>query len=194
MKHLILILLCTTLIDTTAFNQRKKKEANKAVTVEETVQPAKIKLQNEKPNITIAINQYIPYCGGAYPAEDQLNNNQPISNTEFVLIDLADSSKTIVKTNALGVIELYLKPGNYAVQESFKNCSFQEFQTRNAITISGEYYQIGDDECYLNWWKSFLGTFTILEPQQELFLNLAIGSACFTGTNPCLYYNGPYPP
>ena len=194
MKAYYIILLALLAVSSNAYTQRKKKESKKVVTSEQTVKPDNVDFEKEKSNVNISVYQHIPYCGGAYPDEDQLNNSHPMTNTDFVLINLKDSSKTIVKTNASGTLELNLPSGNYAIQETFKNCSFEEFQLKNPVIKTGDYFQIGDEECYKTWWSSYLGTFTVVSHENGKSLIFTLYSACFTGNNPCLYYNGPYPP
>jgi len=144
-------------------------------------------------NIIIFIDQYIPYCGGASPSEEQMNNYQAFGNTDFVLVNIETGEKIIVKTDSTGHLNLSLPIGKYGIKEIFKNCTFQEFY-QNALSQSNSYIQEMDEECYRNWWSSYLGEFSITESTSVIKEHYSTSQGCFTGNNPCIIYTGPYPP
>ncbi|MEO9534402.1 MAG: hypothetical protein ABJG68_05340 [Crocinitomicaceae bacterium] len=149
----------------------------------------------KKFNTKIFITHSTPYCGGMAPTPDMLANlTQPQSNQEFVLIDLTNDTKKNVKTDATGTLYLNLKKGKYAIREKYKDCSFTEFKNNN-LAVNKPYCEPSlDTNCMYNWWMSNLGEFEVssLDSLQEI--NYGTSNRCFTGNNPCIYYNGPIPP
>lgn len=173
-------------------SQKLHEEKSNLVIEEKNVIVDSITSVDKNINVRIKFTHYYPYCGGATPNESQMNNYILLSNTNFILIDLVTENKTLVQTNSSGFLELNLLPGRYAIQETYKNCSFEEFMAgvdRNADVFVEEL----DEDCYRKWWKSMLGEFTVVADEK---LELAMGTAsqCFTGINPCTIYNGPIPP
>lgn len=144
-------------------------------------------------NVIIAIDHYFPYCGGAYPTDDQMNNYQKIVNAPFLLIDLDTGEKQTVKTNTSGELVLNLKPGRYGLKETFKDCSFEKFMEHYTIE-SSDYYADGGIDCYKNWWASNFLEFTVTAVEEKQTLRYTFSDQCFTGNNPCISYMGPYPP
>ncbi len=142
-------------------------------------------------NVQILIRQHIPYCGGAYPSEDQLNNYVTY-NEHIVLINHKDSSRTEINSFQNGAYYLNLKPGSYSIQEGYKNVTYEQFRS-SLNTAYSQYIIRGDDDCYRNWWKSTLKDFTVTDSEGVLTINCSISSSCYTGINPCDYYNGPIP-
>lgn len=142
-------------------------------------------------NVQIIIRQYIPYCGGAYPSDDQLNKSAPYSGG-LILINLSDSSKVDVNPEQ-GIVYLNLSKGNYAIKEKYKDVPFHEFYA-SVNHVNGNYIIQGDNECYKKWWESNLLEFEVKIGQEIQVLNGSVSSSCYTGNNPCIYYNGPYPP
>ncbi len=143
-----------------------------------------------KYNVNLTITEYIPYCGGAAPTEDQLNNFVAYSG-ELIVIDLSDQSKVSLLPSE-GTYYIQLPVGKYQVREKYKDVPFAEFKSSQGK--DGMYYMDGSDECYKKWWKSNLFEFEILNTDTVLTLETNISSRCFTGINPCLQYTGPHPP
>lgn len=146
-------------------------------------------------NIEITISHFAPYCGGAHPSEEILENQYRLmGNTEFILLNLETMDKERVQTNAKGVLYLQLPKGRYAIRELFKDCSYSEFVERNPAKYGGYLVPSPDTDCYKNWWLSNLGEFEISDPAQLQSFTYETGDRCFTGSNPCVEYIGPYPP
>lgn len=87
----------------------------------------------------------------------------------------------------------YLPPGKYVIKEKFKDVPLKDFIQNNSHENSS-YYQNGTEECFKNWKNSNLFEFEILSQDTLVNLSTTVGASCFTGTNPCIHYNGPYPP
>jgi len=192
MKPIIIILLLPLF---SCVNTKQVATAQKPTNLQVTSDQANdVVVIEDKSNIQITITHYTPYCGGAAPTQEMLDNrNHPMSNTSYNLINLDTKEKTKVTTDALGVLHLDLGIGNYAIQELFKDCSFEEFKKQN-ITSSGMYQQDLGSDCYEQWWKSYLGEFNVISMDEKKHLNMSESESCFTGNNPCLMYTGPYPP
>ena len=150
---------------------------------------------NEPFNVKISITHYTQYCGGAAPSEETLSRlNQPEANTSFVLLNLETQEKSEIKTDSTGTIYLNLPIGKYAVREKFKDCDYETFVSQNP-TPTGKYHvEVPDTNCYKNWWAANLSEFEIVKDSPVQFFNLGTRTNCFTGNNPCIYYNGPHPP
>lgn len=142
-------------------------------------------------NIQLKIQRHFPYCGGAAPTEDMLNNYSPVSGN-FILIEKQTATRsTVISKN--GIIQLQLKPGQYSIRETFKDIPFDVFYAKHAIT-DRTHYQNDSEECYKRWWKTNLFEFEITDTTTFLKYEKTLYSRCFTGNNPCLQYSGPYPP
>ena len=203
----LLPLLCLLLLAACASN----KTANHPITVPDTSENPVVKTDKENSsdpetktiipesyNVKIIISHTNPYCGGAYPTEEVLANRTRVqANTSFILINLESKEKTKVVTDATGTLYLDLPNGKYAIQELYKDCTLEEFKKQNPPP-SGQYYRDNPDpsgECYKTWWESNLGQFEITKNTPDIQMyNWGTSDACFTGNNPCIYYNGPYPP
>lgn len=146
-------------------------------------------------NVLLNISHHGAYCGGMAPTPEMLAAlNYQQANTIFVLVHKSSNTKANVKTDSLGVLKLSLVPGQYAIREYFKNCSFDEFLAQQK-TAEGQYFEhTGGDECYRNWWETNLLDFEITQKDSVLTHKLSTSTRCFVGNNPCLIYTGPYPP
>jgi hypothetical protein len=142
-------------------------------------------------NLQLTIQQYNPYCGGAAPTDEMLNNYVPVSG-DFILIDKKTSQESIINVKN-GEIELQLKPSQYAIKESFKNVSFKEFYARYKKKDKA-YYMNKNEACFKKWWNANLFEFEIKDTTTLLKLETILYGQCFTGNNPCIQYTGPYPP
>ena len=144
-------------------------------------------------NVQVKILRYIPYCGGAAPSEEMMNNYQPGIN-DFVLINNSTKEKSTFRTDSLGMYQLNLDNGEYIIREIFKDLTYEEFYAKNSIT-KGQYYKnTTDTDCYRKWWEQNLFEFEITDTTTIIQLTSTLKSACFTGNNPCIMYNGPWPP
>ncbi|WP_258542629.1 hypothetical protein [Parvicella tangerina] len=167
-------------------------KVNETTPSEKTVDPPSepVEIFNKDYNVQIKITEYIPYCGGAAPGPDQLNNSVSYTG-KLIVTNLSDDTQTELLPNA-GVYQIQLRPGAYTIKEAYKNLPFTEFMAQNQR--SGMYYMDGTEECYKKWWQSNLFEFEVTDIDTLINLETSIGSSCFTGTNPCLQYTGPYPP
>jgi hypothetical protein len=147
-------------------------------------------VHKEEHNVIVKITGHTPYCGGAAPTFDQMNNYYTYQSS-LILIDLNDNTKTIIKSSGDGYY-LSLPMGKYAIKEAFKDVPFKSFVANHEI--KGMYYMEGTEECYKNWWKSNLFEFEVTDKDSVIVLETTIGESCFTGNNPCVQYTGPYPP
>ncbi len=142
-------------------------------------------------NVQIMIREHIPYCGGAYPSDEQLNRSKPY-DAGLVLTNTIDGSKKDVNAKN-GVLYLNLPEGKYTLKEKYKDIPFNQFFL-NAERSGGSYIIPGDSICYKKWWESNLVEFEVISNEATKILNCTVSSRCYTGINPCDYYNGPYPP
>lgn len=152
--------------------------------------PVEVIQKEEKYNVTIKILQYHPYCGGAAPSPDQLNNYSNYGG-ELILTNLNTGNKSSLFAKN-GVYQTYLEIGSYSIKEKYKDVSFEEFMKSNSR--EGGFYSGGTEECYKMWWESRLFQFEVTSIDSVINLETSIGSRCFTGNNPCIQYTGPYPP
>lgn len=144
-------------------------------------------------NVSIMFEHHYPYCGGAYPTDEQMNNYQVIRNSNFILVNIETGEQQIVRTDSTGTLDLSLPPGEYGIKEMFKNCTFAEFLKNNPMSQRTDVQLMGED-CYKNWWASYMGEFTVTSPNLIIRDTYSTHDACFTGNNPCIVYLGPYPP
>lgn len=145
----------------------------------------------EGKNVKITMSTYLPYCGGAQPTEEMLNRSEPYAET-VNLINLSDGSKIKCTPNAEGVLYLELPNGNYAIQEVYKDVSFEKFMRENALLPDSRDQAI--EPCYIRWWKSYLITFEVSNEQPTVEVNAMRPNKCFTGFDPCTSYEGVMPP
>ncbi len=141
-------------------------------------------------NVEVQVMQHFPYCGGAAPTEEMMNQYSPASGN-YILVNKVDSSKTTVIADSTGTIYLFLENGEYAIRQMFKDMSFEAFYAKN--NDNGNSFTSRGIDCYRKWWEKNLLDFTVNDTT-EVKTKITFGSACFTGNNPCLIYNGPYPP
>ena len=145
-------------------------------------------------NFKVSITHYTPYCGGAAPPPDIMERStQQLANTNFILINHRSGKKTIVQTDSQGILYLMLSEGAYAIRETYKNCSFDEFYEKNHQT-SDEWLQPSPDpNCYRNWWADNLQEIVITKVDSIYTYEVQTFEACFVGQNPCINYVGPLP-
>jgi len=195
MKYVSYIILFFLVASCSVSNEIASKAENKVDSKQTDITHSEkdiVEIKLPVHNVQILIRQQIPYCGGAYPSDDQLNNSVVYSG-EIVLINHKDASRTVISSIQNGGYYLNLEPGSYSIQEGYKNVTFDQFRMANT-KVHSQYIIPGDDECYRNWWKSTLRDFVVTDSEGVLIINCSISSSCYTGNNPCDYYNGPYPP
>ena len=152
---------------------------------------------NDKVNdIQIQVIKYLPYCGGAKPADEQLKGSSiPLTNTSFIIKtghENHDSIPVLVTftTDVMGKAKLRLSPGSYQV-----------LFTEKAQTFSAFYQELGQgsvhlkpkpESCFRNWWRR---PEAILKIQDSILsYQIFLEAKCETGFNPCLTYTGPKRP
>lgn len=184
-------------VNSQIFNRKKikNKEQKEKIIVTDSVNIVSFKdSTNERIYpVQIFMQHYIPYCGGAAPNWDQMNNYNPMANTNYHLIDLETGKKSKVLTDENGYLKLRLPTGKYGIQELFKDCTFGEFQEKFKIEQT-DFILPKDSECYKNWWQSNLGEFEVISQSETQSSSMTESESCFTGNNPCIIYIGPYPP
>jgi len=144
----------------------------------------------EQHNVEVQITQTFPYCGGAAPTEEMMNQSRP-ANGNYILVNKTSKQKSTVVADSTGTIYLNLENGEYSLRQTYKDMTFEEFYAKNSG--KGNSFISRDVDCYRKWWENNLLDFTINDTT-EVKTKVTFGSACFTGNNPCLIYTGPYPP
>lgn len=135
------------------------------------------------------------YCGGAAPSpEQQRGFSNPMPAAEFFIREGDGNNKSArivaqFTTGEEGTFSVELPPGTYSVLHADKKLKLDAFKKKNAA--QGSNYTSWGDECYEKWYNraDFL-----LNVRKDTTVVLTYRSRCFTGTNPCIRYNGPYPP
>ena len=127
------------------------------------------------------IQYYHPYCGGAAPTKEMMNNFSPASG-KYILINKSNQTGSIV-TAKNGIIKL--KPGQYVIRETYKNIPFDEFYLSFKKEDS-KHHRNNSMDCYKKWWKSNLFEFEITDTTSLLNQSTILYNKCFTGNNPCL--------
>lgn len=188
----LVILLATVSFSQNSEKNKKVKSKIKSEVKEVEVDTNLYKPNNENHNVKIYFSHYYPYCGGAYPTDEQQNNYVIRNYEKFALINIDTNDTLFVKTDSVGYLKLNLPQGNYKIKEMYQLCSFNEFLSKYQTNESG-YVQSDGQNCYRSWWESSLIEFTITgsTPLQN---SVTTADRCFVGSNPCLFYNGPYPP
>lgn len=151
--------------------------------------------QNNK-TVQLVIQTHTPYCGGAYPTPEMAKGSYtPQSGQRYVLLKgtAYSSSSTIIQAiqlNEQGAVNLALPAGDYLLVHPDKQLTFDAFlkkyQPANANSTNSQ-----GKECYEKWYTSPDFTFHV---SSDTTLQFTQRSSCYTGTNPCLIYTGPYPP
>ena len=142
-------------------------------------------------NVVISINTKEPYCGGAAPRESDLNKVS-VGVFNYLLINTTTNDTTTVKSDALGIIYLNLKVGNYTIREIYKDMPFAQFQENNQPKANQALLDM-DPDCYKKWWSKNLLKFEVSEAGNINKFNATINKTCRTGKNPCLMFTGELP-
>lgn len=172
-------LSCKTSENTSVSNNNEKQETITSVD------------KDQPHNVEISLKTFKPYCGGAFPSDQQLNNYSKGVDS-YLLINTISNDTTTVKSDSLGAIYLNLKNGNYEIRELYKNMSFNEFQEKNQPKVNQALLGL-DENCYKKWWLENLLKFEVKEATSINKYDATIKKVCFTGKNPCLMYNGQLP-
>lgn len=193
MKYFLLLVFGCCLLTSVSAQKtsRVKKVKQKESVKEQIVNPTALVIDSI--NVSIYITHHYPYCGGAYPDESEMNNYQPLANTNFVLINFTTNTETIVKSDSTGTLKLNLAPGKYGIKETYKNIPFEEFYEKYYVE-GNDQTQAEGKECYRSWWSGLLSEFVIVDSATKIKSDCTIYDACFTGINPCLNYFGSWPP
>jgi len=153
-------------------------------------------LSNKQCNVTISITHLLPYCKGVAPQSlEDYRVIVPEANSDFYITNEADSTfKIKFQTDDSGRFSLSLVKGKYCVKRLHKNTDFESFLKSNKKTDT-EYINYGDRDCYYKWWSRCEGNFEILDDDStNKEVKIQVTSSCFTGEDPCKFYNGPMPP
>jgi hypothetical protein len=146
--------------------------------------------------VQINMSNAKPYCGGAAPTPDMQNPvMEALPNCSFVLFiqnedDTRGKEIKLVTTDSKGLLTLELPIGKYQLWKPSKLQSFEEFIKTESPNL-GKDFQYKDNECFLAWKEK---PDFIFEVNSDTTLNLAYHVNCYTGSHPCLKYNGPLHP
>ncbi len=141
-------------------------------------------------NVEISIKTKEPYCGGAYPREEDLNRTSTAA-TEYLLINANNETFTIT-SGADGMIYLNLKPGTYEIREMYKNKSLAEFKKNNQPIVNQALLNT-DSDCFKEWWEENLLQFEVKATESNNQFSALINKMCQTGKNPCIRFTGALP-
>ncbi|MFT5858964.1 MAG: hypothetical protein ACI865_001060 [Flavobacteriaceae bacterium] len=150
--------------------------------------------QYNKYTLTMTIQGYHPHCGGMAPTpEIQANMTRPAGGAIYYMYEgirpIKKSKFTRIEANSEGIITLELPDGNYGLIQEDKLLSLDEFIALKKM--DGIHYQNKPDSCYEDWRSRSDFSVQLSSDTTMLF---TVNHKCFTGTNPCLDYSGPYPP
>jgi len=165
-----------------------------------TVQEGHFELNNSnfqvdnlpKFNIKLKSLVHSPYCGGAYPDESQKNGYiSPSGQNKYIITTDSINKSSGIKTSIIkaddGLFHISVNTGKYYVFQVDKNLPLKDFMERH----QGNQYIKADSSCFKKWKNS--PDFSFLAEKDTTY-EIMYRSRCFTGTYPCIEYNGPYPP
>ncbi|MDG1477334.1 MAG: hypothetical protein P8Q14_09315, partial [Vicingaceae bacterium] len=141
-------------------------------------------------NVEISIKTKEPYCGGAFPRDEDLNKTSTAA-TEYLIIDTNKKISTI-SSGADGMIYLMLKPGAYEIREMYKNMPFEEFKKNNQPKVNQALLNT-DTDCFKEWWSENLLQFEVKATETNSQFSATINKMCRTGFNPCITFTGELP-
>ena len=148
-------------------------------------------LKKEQPhNVEISIKTKEPYCGGAYPRDEDLNRTSTAA-TEYLLINTKKETFTISSGDD-GMIYLNLKPGAYEIREMYKDMSLDEFKKNNQPKVNQALLNTNTD-CFKEWWSENLLKFEVKATEANNQFSATINKRCRTGFNPCITFTGELP-
>lgn len=150
--------------------------------------------KGKKPFV-VTFQKHRPYCGGMRPSDTMADGiTEVMSNTVFYIYEgerpASITNMTKVTTNEEGQLKIDLKKGVYSVIQADKALPLDEFIAKKKI--EGPFYKYSSDDCFDTWRKTpdFVGEIGRLGIRETVTIN----EKCFTGDNPCMQYDGPYPP
>jgi predicted component of type VI protein secretion system len=152
-------------------------------------------LQNKKSyKIELSSMIHIPYCGGAYPDPEQAQGYFIPSEIQlyYLTTDSVLTPKSVyqtIETSDDSKFYFRIDQGVYFLQHPDKKLSLSEFMKKNGSQNTNQ--TMLDSDCYLKW-KNTPDLKLIVK--SDTTIQITYHAACFTGTNPCLRYDGPYPP
>lgn len=133
------------------------------------------------------------YCGGVQPTpEQQRGYNKPMPIEEYIVKDsLGNKVATFKGTEASYSIDL--APGTYRFYNAEKELPLAKFKELNGLKEgTGLYHKLRDDQCFIDWQNR--PDLTIKVEKQSVEKDIVYYHRCYTGTNPCIQYNGPIAP
>lgn len=133
--HLTILSVAISFAQNTNKNKKQKSKINNEVKVVE-VDTNLQKSSDQTYNVKIYFSHYYPYCGGAYPTDEEQNNYMKRSYEKFALINIDNKDTLFVKTDSAGYLKLNLPPGNYKIKEMYQLCSFNEFLSKYQVAES----------------------------------------------------------
>lgn len=150
--------------------------------------------KGKKPFV-VTFQVHRPYCGGMRPPDDLADGTtELLANTVFYVYE-GERPSSITKmikvtTNSEGELKIDLKKGVYSVIQADKTLPLDEFIAKKKVI--SELYKYNSDECFETWRTTpdFVGEIGKLGVKETVTIN----EKCFTGDNPCMQYDGPYPP
>jgi len=150
--------------------------------------------QSKEHKLILTVKEFRRHCGGMAPTpEMEANRTQPASGVVYYIYEGTRPSQksdfTRVVANGEGVITIELPDGDYEMIQEDKLLSLKEFIALKKI--GGVHYRNKPDTCYEDWRNKPDFSVALRSDSTVLF---TINHKCFTGTNPCLEYTGPYPP
>ena len=152
--------------------------------------------KQENYSVQLAVQTHTPYCGGAYPTPEMAKGSYgPQSNQKYLLIKGSSYSSNAdvyqsIQLDGQGAAQLSLPVGDYLLVHPDKKLSYDAFLKKHQPSHPNEKNSRGD-ACFEKWYNSPDFIFHVASDTTFSFTQSA---SCFTGTNPCLIYTGPYPP
>lgn len=144
-------------------------------------------------NVTLTSKIHHPYCGGAYPTPEQEMGFFSISDEKAFYISsdsiLSEENRWRIERDVDTSFTFKIPAGEYFIYHVDKALSLEDFMSKHGSSNSNE--QMADTKCYENWKNTPDFRFSVTKNENFVFTYYA---RCFTGTNPCISYNGPYPP
>lgn len=167
---------------------QKKSTKKKSKTKPETTQEKKVTVSG---NVT----QTYPYCGGARPPKEileQLAQPKPFIGKKFHVITgekNTEGRKIILSftSDSSGNFSFKLPAGNYSIILD------EQVAAPDSKKFTSQFVKM-DETCYKDWWAK---PYYLLEVGSANIkgLNFSFNHKCFIQSDiPCLQYDGPMPP
>lgn len=149
--------------------------------------------------VLIVAKVHKPYCGGARPTpEMERGVVEPIQQETFYIKHgdkNSENSRPIASftTNDEGKAIVLLPAGIYSVIRQEQIVPFDEFYKPYSANRKGEKtVRYKEEPCFREWYETPELTFTV--ENKNVSFDLLRRTQCFIGTNPCIIFEGPYPP